>query len=434
MSSIEILWNTIPLTCREFVVTEKLNAVSTATVRFDESIFLHLGSINYLDEIVIGARGQEEPLFTGNIISVKKELNTQIVVHLANGVELTETGVSSLTIMGSVDIREIFYSMTRLSGWSKDRIHIPGLDTSMKEMAAFVPFKGLIEKEETVGGVQFLSLKKLREHLPRTEKSETWNTFLDADGWIFFRFTATHFSDAEELAIERADTFFSTYSSLLQYSYSQFNEAFIEWERTRSAINLKRQSHMLLVMLRTGGAWLRDLSPYKPIQIEQKPTINMDIEAIIHASENFQLPLLIWNRFRDSEDYYIITIGLWQVFELLSSGVKLPRRFSKEQLHNVSSRVAAHLTEQERKPVQDAVNKLNQRSLMEKFEQHLKDIGLVLSNQDSELLRMFRDIRNAIEHGRKPEEPSVQDIKRVKALTNRILLASLKHASASSIH
>ncbi|GHO97444.1 hypothetical protein KSF_074920 [Reticulibacter mediterranei] len=68
---------------------------------------------------------------------------------------------------------------------------------------------------------------------------------------------------------------------------------------------------------------------------------------------------------------------------------------------------------------------------MEKFDKHLSTIGLVLSEQDRDLLHTFREIRNAIEHGRKPEEPSVQEIKRVKALTNRIILTSLKHIKAT---
>ena len=227
------------------------------------------------------------------------------------------------------------------------------------------------------------------------------------------------------MAIEKADVFLSAYSGLLQYGYSQFNGDFIEWERTREAINLKRQNHMLLVMLHNGAAWLRDLSPYKPNQTKLKPTIHLDIRAVMDASESFQLPLLVWNRFRDSEDYYVVTIGLWQVIELFSSGDKLPKKFTEERLTDLSSRAVANLTEPEQELVRGAIKKLNERALMEKFKEHLKNIGLVLSKQEYELLGKFRKIRNDIEHGKKPEEPSVQEIKRVKALVNRVILASL---------
>src|SRR5947209_4993992 len=167
-----------------------------------------------------------------------------------------------------------------------------------------------------VKGVQLpalQSVKSMQEKLPKNEKSEVWHGFLDADGWISFRFTAAHFADAENIAIEKADVFLSAYSSLLQYSYSQFGGEFIEWERVDGAINLKRQNHILLVMQNSGSVWLRDLSPYKPTQSKLKPAIKLDIASVMNASENFQLPLLVWNRFRESDDYYVVAIGLSQV-------------------------------------------------------------------------------------------------------------------------
>ena len=331
--------------------------------------------------------------------------------------------------MIGVDHQEQFYSLARLAGFPKDHLEIHGLDDSVKEMVAFVPFKGLlIEQDEMVSGVQLLALKSVKsmqEKLPKNEKSEVWHGFLDADGWISFRFTSAHFADAEDIAIEKADVFLSAYSSLLQYSYSQFGGDFIEWERIDGAINLKRQNYILLVMLHTGGAWLRDLSPYKPIQTKLKATSKLDIRSVMDAGESFQLPLLVWNRFRDSEDYYVVTIGLSQVVELLSTGVKLPKSFTQEQLTDLSFRAMANLTEQEGNLVRGAVKRLNDGALMERFKQHLTNIGIVLSKHEHDLLDKFRKIRNAIEHGKKAEELSVQEIKRVKALINRVILASL---------
>ena len=65
---------------------------------------------------------------------------------------------------------------------------------------------------------------------------------------------------------------------------------------------------------------------------------------------------------------------------------------------------------------------------MERFKRHIKNIGIELSEHERDLLGNFRTIRNAIEHGQKIEEPSVQEIKQVKALVNRVILASLQQA------
>jgi len=379
--------------------------------------------------VIINSVRSKQRVFAGNIVSIKGEPNNQVSISLVLGVELTETGIASLTIAG-IEHQEAFYSMARMAGFPPDKLHIHGLNSSTKEMTAFIPFKGLlIEEDETIGSVQFLSRKSLLERLPKTVESEKWNGLLDADGWISFHCRVPHFFEAENVAIEKADIFLAAYSGLLQYGYSVFDGHFIEWERTREAINLKRQNHILLVVPATGAVWLRDLSPYKPSQTKLRPTISIDIEAVIGASENFYLPLLIWNRFRDSEDYYVVTIGLWQIIELLSSGIRSSIQFTDEQLSDLSSRAVANLTEEEKPPILAAIKRLNERPLMEKFQKHLENIHLTLSKEERELLSKFRTIRNKIEHGTKPTEPSLQEIKRVKALINRIVLVSLKQAT-----
>ena len=430
VGEIEVIFGSVSsLTCRGFTSTERINASSTATIRFDKSDFLQLGAINYLDEVVINSVSQKRLLYRGNIVSIRSEPNDQVVIMLDNGQELKETGIKSLSVM-RYDPREVAYSMARLAGFSQDQLVIPGLDNSLKEMIAFVPFKGLrIEQDEMVNGVQLLALnsvKSMQEKLPKNEKTEVWHGFLNADAWISLRFTASHFADAEEIAIEKADVFLSAYSSLLQYSYSQFGGNFIEWERVDGAINLKRQNHILLVMLNSGSAWLRDISSYKPTQTKLNPTIKLDIASVMDASESFQLPLLVWNRFRDSEDFYVVAIGLSQVVELLSTGVKLPQSFTKERLTEITSRTIANLTdEQEINFVRSAIKRLNEGALMKRFNQHLTNIGITLNEHEQELIGKFREIRNDIDHGRKAQEPSMQEIKQVKALVNRVILASL---------
>lgn len=434
VGEIEVIFGSVStLACRGCSITSKINSSTTATIRFDKIDFLQLGAINYLDEVVINSVSQKRHYYKGNIVSIKSEPNDQIVIQLDNGLELTETRVRFLSV--GVNHQEVVYSLSRLAGFRHDSLFIHGLDNSDKEMLAFVPFKGLlIERDEMVSGVQILplkSVKSIQDKLPTNENTELWQEFLDADGWISVQLTASHISDAENIAIEKADVFLSAYSSLLQYSYSQFGGDFIEWERIDGAINLKRQNYVLLVMLRTGGTWLRDISSYKPTQSKLKPAIKLDIASVMNASENYQLPLLVWNRFRDSDDYYVVAIGLSQVVELLSTGVKLTTSYTKEQLTEITSRAIANLTdEQEINLVRAAIKRLNDGALMKRFKQHLTHIGITLSEHEQELIGKFREIRNAIDHGRKTEEPSVQEIIQIKALVNRVILASLTASKA----
>jgi hypothetical protein len=432
MGDIEVFLGGVSLVCRDYQITDRINDVSVATLRFNKSDFLKLGAVGYLDEVIANRVSSKNRVFAGNVVSITEEPNNQVSISLVRGVELTETGVKDLTVAG-IEHQEVVYSMARMGGFPKDKLVIHGLNDTDKEMVAFIPFKGLVVAEdEAYGDVQILSRKSMQERLPKTIASEKWSGFLDADGWIAFHCTNPHFIEAETLALEKADVFLSAYSGILQYSYSLFDGDFIAWERSREAINLKRQDHILLVVQATGATWLRDVTPFKPAQTTARPAISIDIEAVISASESFYLPLLIWNRFRDSEDYYIVTIGLWQIIELLSAGIKSSVEFSDEQLQDLAARAVANLTEKEKPPIVAAINRLNERPLMEKFNKHLENIELVLSKEERKLLKQFREIRNKIEHGAKPKEPSLPEIKRVKALANRVVLASLKQAKAKT--
>jgi len=93
------------VTCRHCTITQKINASSTATLRFDKSDFLQLGAVNYLDEVVINSVSQKRLLYRGNIVSIKSEPNNQVLILLDNGVvvcqELCKISVSGCLVVGA---------------------------------------------------------------------------------------------------------------------------------------------------------------------------------------------------------------------------------------------------------------------------------------------------------------------------------------------
>src|SRR5579863_10529155 len=112
MGEIEVFFGSVSLICRDYEITERINAPSRATLHFDKSDFLALGAINYLDEVMINSVSHKRRVFTGNIFSIKSEPNNQLLITLDNGVELTETGISGLFVRGIVH-QELFYSVAR---------------------------------------------------------------------------------------------------------------------------------------------------------------------------------------------------------------------------------------------------------------------------------------------------------------------------------
>lgn len=426
MSKFEVSFGSRTIQCKEFTTTSALNTMPTATLKLLKEEFKSLGTINYLDDVIIERVEPRQRLFAGNVVSITKGDSGKVVINLEGGIEFSDTYMTGLKVM-RIAPPEVVYSMARMAGVPDSRLSIEGLDVSDKEMAAFIPFKGMKVKEKTlIGDIELIDLNELKSKITSDKNDDLWRGFLDADGWLFFKFTAKHFAVAEKLAIEKADAFFTLQSSAIQFSHSQFNASIVEWERSKQFVQLKRKNHILLVMLKGGAAWLRDLTAYTPTKDQLSHNIEFSIDKVVKAEAKQQLPLLVWNRFRDSDDYHVVTVGFWQIIELLCTDTKLPKKISKKDLKDFKERVSLSLTADDLEKIKPVIENLNQRTLLEKLEKFLSDNDIELGEDDTQLIEAFRKIRNDIEHGRKPSEPSLQELIRLKAVLNMLLINSYK--------
>lgn len=432
MSKFEVSFGSKTIRCEEFSTVSEINNMPTATLALLKEDFESLGIINYLDDVLIKmVEPKQQRLFTGNITSVAIGNGGKVIINLEGGVEFSESYMTGLTVM-RITTPETIYSMARLAGIPASRLSIDGLDVSDKEMAAFIPFNGMKVKKKTIlGDVELIDLTELKSKVTADQDNDLWREFFDADGWLFFRFIGKHFADAEKLAIEKADAYFTIQSSAIQFSHSQFNNSIVEWERSKQSIHLKRTDLMLLVMIKTGSAWLRDLAAYTPTKNQLSHDIDFSIDKVTKADAKRQLQLLVWNRFRDSNDYHVVTVGFWQIIELLCAETKLPKKISKTDLKDFKERVSSSLSEDDFEKIKPILDNLNQRTISEKFEKFLVDNDIDLNEDDSQLIEAFRKIRNDIEHGRKSIEPSPQDLLRLKAVLNMLLINFYKQSKTN---
>lgn len=415
--------------CNDFTIESEINNMPTAKLNMPREQFNSLGVINYFADVAIDmVEPNQRRLFVGNISSIAKSIDGQIAVTLEGGIEFKNTYMTGLALM-NITGQEAIYSVSRIAGLPDSRLSIQGLDTSDKEMGAIIPFRGMKVKNKTIiGDIELIDLAGIKNKIKAENYSNVlWRKFFNADGWLYFKYTDKHFADAEKLAIEKADAFFTLQSSAMQFSHSQFNGSAVEWDRSKQAVQLKRTDLVLLFMTKKGSAWLRDLRAYKPTKDQVSHDIEFSIDKVLKADAKQQLPLLVWNRFRDSDDYHVVTVGFWQIIELLCTDTKLPRKISKKDLKNLKERVSSSLAEDDFDKIKPIIENLNQRTLSDKFEKFLIDNDIELSEDDSQLIEAFRKIRNDIEHGRKPVEPLVQDLNRLKAVLNMLLINSYKN-------
>src|SRR5437763_12794309 len=107
MGDIEVMFGSVSLICRDYQITNRINNVSVATLRFHKGDFLGLGAINYLDDVIINSVRSKQRIFAGNIVSIQEEPNNQILISLVLGVELTEIGITALTV-ANIEHQEAF--------------------------------------------------------------------------------------------------------------------------------------------------------------------------------------------------------------------------------------------------------------------------------------------------------------------------------------
>lgn len=82
MGEIEVIFGSLSLLCRDYQITEKINDVSVATLRFNKSDFLRLGAVSYLDEVIANSVSSKNRVFAGNIVSIKEEPANQVSISL----------------------------------------------------------------------------------------------------------------------------------------------------------------------------------------------------------------------------------------------------------------------------------------------------------------------------------------------------------------
>ncbi len=410
----------IPMT--DFVITSEINKMPIAEIKVKKNDWLQEDPKNLLEEVIVYRVKKYRKMFTGNITTVSEE-DEFIVVRLEGGIEFSDTHMSGLQTR--IPTPDLLYAMCRMSGLPDDRINIQGYDPSVKKYVAFISINGIkLTHKVKYGKFTLMSTNDLKTKIPTDDAKELWELLLKADGILSFELDGSNFYDVETIAIEQADAFLTYYSLLLQYPYSKFKDELNLWERKKLHLHLRRGGALLLVNLPKGYTWLHGLDDYLPSQEHELPNISFDYEQGIKQLDTILKPLIIWNRFRNSNDFLLVTVGFWQVVELLCVDIKFPKRFKKEEIKDIEEKIEKVLNGREAESIQIALGKVNQRTLDDKIQKYLEAKKIYLTIEDIEILAKFRKIRNGIEHGSSYAEPTNLEVVRLKSILNYILTNS----------
>jgi hypothetical protein len=114
-----------------------------------------------------------------------------------------------------------------------------------------------------------------------------------------------------------------------------------------------------------------------------------------------------------------------EAIECLVSGVKVPARWSDEELRTLRDALPDDLTPDLRKRARKAISDLNEVPLMPRLRHLIETRGLPVSDAEFALLKTVRRIRNDAVHGREAQPPAPEVLDHATAVLCRLTVEHL---------
>lgn len=373
----------------------------------------------------IAAAGREV-VFTGIVDAVTPgEENTEIV--LVNAVQLLqESGTGGLGVGAGSYALETTWSLLRAAGVEAERIAFPDFDPPWEAFEVVAPLDGVeLEGETNIGGIRLLPpgpVSRLADDLGPDSLKQAYS---EVPAWAMSYQTARTLFEAESGGLGDIDLALAWLTAVARYSSVALPRGSVRpFRRAWTASRISRRDVTLVRGLVTGRRWLR--SPENifrrpalvPGQIEDFASMRLPPELSVPLRE----ALAAWRRAVEETDPLAAVVALWEAMEFYASGVSAPRVFPKSILRSIRTKATEGLEGEQLRRVEEMVGKLNEPPLLRRLRAALEEDGVPYGEEELSLLQKLRRVRNALAHGRSTETPSEVDLKRGKAIVNRMLV------------
>ena len=337
----------------------------------------------------------------------------RIEVEAVGATLLTEQAVGTFARHG-VPHQEVVYVMARASGMTDEQLHIQDLDKLQPEIFEVIaPVYGVTAVDPaTVGSVTFLPPEPTRDRLVEFGFEEHVDD-IEADAFALSLATAARGYAAEQAALQVIDLALSWMAARLRHAIAFMPDGTLQsFDRAQRRAVPRRDDLVFIRGLATGRRWVRSTSS----EATQATATLDESDPLLHALPPVlqpveRLALAACRRaIADSEPLTRIQ-AISEAIECLVSGVKVPARWSDEELRTLRDALPDDLTPDLRRRARKAIGDLNEVPLMPRLQHLIETRGLPVSAAEFKLLKTMRDIRNNAVHGREaqPAAPDVLD-------------------------
>ena len=424
-----------------FSYTQELNEMTVGTLKLKPKELLELPPLNYASEICLSKTLESDSkiFFRGSITSVISKPK-EIDMNIAAGIDLFQETLIQGMAVADIGRLELVWSIVRGAGLGEERINIEGFKKEpIEPFEVIVPISG-IELFKDISFAEFELTKDPKIiNIAKTtneDKSIDFITeFTQAGIWLRLIVRATTLYDAEAEGLRRIDEFLSRLTSRIQLSVSRLGDYHGEWDRNRLFSRPVRSDMVLVRGFTTGRRWLRRPFTGNASVIDVAKLIDIDFPPLAYSLPAYLTEaFLAWQRSIQANHPLAAITAIWDAIEFYSSQIKVESSFAKEETRQIRKDAVRSLGEKDEAKISrvtDVLGMLNQASLIMKFDLAMKEDGVVLADEEMNVLKKLRETRNNFVHGKEVVIPTDAEMLLARTVVNRILVARIYRLSRS---
>jgi hypothetical protein len=405
-------------------ISSAINKMPDADVRLDPDRLTtppdYFGGL----AIVAEERGERFPRFTGSVVSAAPAADG-VTVKALGGISLAESLIGGLTARGLPNF-ELVYVLARSGGLRDEQLNIEGLDTLPRETFEVVAPVDGIELEDAVdfGGVRFLPPTIAARALSALDIGDEMRVDYEAGTYALALVTATRTLDAEERGLAEIDLALAWLTARLRYGLATLPDGRpLPFKRSESLAQPTRRDLVAVRGLLTTRQWLR-----RPATVAESRTVTLVPDGARLEADmppltlQDRLALLAFARATREPDPLARVHALFEAIEFYTSGVIVPKLFSKAERKALVSSLPASFNADQQERVEHLVGNLNKPPLRIQLMQALDDEAVPMTSGEVDLLWRLRELRNDVVHGRKSELPEAEDVEHATSIVARMLV------------
>jgi hypothetical protein len=418
---------------------QAVNDFSTAQI----SLRLHpdiLRDLDYLADVQVSAEymGDTHRLFTG-VIETARVQEGLLQLNCAAGIQFKDWTIPGLASIG-IRAEELVWTIARSSGFAEDALAIDGIDVlPEEEIEVVVPMLGVeVTARLVVGDFEVVSHESIAGALAgRFPASPMLTRFHQARAFILVHKYKSLLFSAEQEALEDAQVVAAWLATRLRYGAASLPNGTVQSFDRKDARALPRISEVVVVRsLESERRWLRVPRFAQSTTNAALPRSRADgldsplaRELLVRDRE----ALLAFWRAAGSSSQLACVIALWEAIEFYASGISAPKLFSSSELDELREWIPATLSLEKRKRLEEKIDELNSQSLFIRLKEALRRDGVPLTDDEIEVLRRLRKVRNPALHGEGRPEPAEGDLRRGLSIVARILMYKM-HSTVKAQH